>query len=1258
MHDVPKLETSEGWLAFAAVTDTAVLLLSAGDNCLRAHSLAASDCLGWPLDQWNGRSLDALPAWVKSKPMPDFEKLAAQARSMIIDVAVADGAPRTVRLRAQRVGLADSEGILVLIEVVDAPGAPNSIGSEPQQSVAQQDVPTAAVTERALRESEQRFKAIFEHAGVGILVADAADGSLLSANPHMLDMLGCDTASLARARLAQVVTSTNGEQVGTIQARAGAGEQVELEGVACHRLDGVRFYADLSLTPIDEGRRRLLMIVFRDVTDRRLAEHARTAQLRYLESMRNLSDAMGRSHDATSLLENLARTLRRMFELDRAWVLHRDERQQEHWALGAEAARRNCTSAVATGDPLPDHPAVHETLDQALAQPGPTTGCGFAEGTPLRETLGVRAQMLIAVRPRFGQPWLLWLQDCVHDRVWTTAERRLLRDVAERIAEALGAVQLRHELRQSEERLKLALEGARDGVWDWDIRADERYLTPLWKGRLGLIHGERGFSYQEWLALIHPDDQPQVEQALRQHLDGATHDYHSEHRLRDADGHWIWVLDRGKVVERDADGHPQRAVGVYSDITDRKLVEKELRERHCAVESSLVGIVLADLQGRITYVNPALSQMWGAVDGELMLRRSTDSLFEPGQTALAALEASLTAGDDWSGELVARRIDVGLFDARVSVNWVRDDSGRAFSIMASCLDITELKRAEARLRESATVFESTSEGVLITDPDGCITAVNKAFTEITGYAESEALGRPASLLKSDRHGRAFFEQLWQSLAQAGHWHGEIWNRRKSGELFPALVNINTVWANDKRVSHYVSVFSDITVIKRSQNLLNHLAHHDALTGLPNRLLFNDRLQHALDRVQRHGGHTALLFMDLDRFKMVNDSFGHHTGDELLKSVSERLKNSIREQDTVARLGGDEFTVVAEDIEHAHDAAVLAQKIIDCFVKPFQVAGRDLYISTSIGISVYPDDGNNVATLVKNADAAMYRAKGLGRNNYQFYVSELTETAFERYMLETGLRRALDRTEFLVFYQPQYSAHTGALVAIEALLRWQHPEFGLLTPARFLSVAEETGLLKPMGDWALFEACRQWAAWRDAGLQVPRLAVNLCAAQISRGNLVETVRDTIRGTGIDPLALELEITEGFIMDQVQEAIEAMETLRRMGITLSIDDFGTGYSSLSYLKRLPIHRLKIDQSFVRDIPHDPDDEAIARAVIALGRSLQMTVIAEGVETEAQRSFLREEGCDLLQGNLLSEPLSAQALEAVLERQTVAQRSASAH
>ena len=565
-------------------------------------------------------------------------------------------------------------------------------------------------------------------------------------------------------------------------------------------------------------------------------------------------------------------------------------------------------------------------------------------------------------------------------------------------------------------------------------------------------------------------------------------------------------------------------------------------------------------------------------------------------------------------------------------------------------DITERHLMQEKLQQAATVFESTAEGVLITDTQQHISAVNRAFTEITGYSETEALGHTPRLLASGLHDSAFYAAMWHQLTAEGHWQGEISNRRKNGELYPSWLTISAVRNRDQQITHFVAVFADISSLKHAQARLDYQAHHDPLTGLPNRTLFESRLLTALNSQQENGGQGAVLFLDLDRFKHINDSLGHPVGDLLLKGIAVRLREQLRDIDTVARLGGDEFIILLPGLQQPSDAEHIAQKLLSCFAAPFQAGEHEFFISASIGTSLYPQDGCDVATLVKNADAAMYRSKAKGRNRVESYTRDLTAQASERVALEHELRRAIERNELSLSFQPKISLADNRLVGAEALIRWTHPTFGDVPPEHFIPLAEENGMILQIGDWVLERACRQLCEWNDAYDSLGPLSVNLAGAQLRQPNLLGRIEQLLREHQLEPGLLQLEITENFIMSQAEEALTVLHQLKKLGVQLAIDDFGTGYSSLSYLKRLPLDILKIDQSFVRGLPDDPHDAAIVRAIIALGRSMQFTIIAEGVETLAQQQFLTEEGCEQIQGYIVSLPLCAEEFAATFLRMTV--------
>ena len=570
-----------------------------------------------------------------------------------------------------------------------------------------------------------------------------------------------------------------------------------------------------------------------------------------------------------------------------------------------------------------------------------------------------------------------------------------------------------------------------------------------------------------------------------------------------------------------------------------------------------------------------------------------------------------------------------------------DEQGRPERFIGTVKDITQRRTDAESLRQAAAVFEATQEGLLVTDAQQNIVHINPAFSRITGYSEAEILGQQPTLLKSGRHDATFYRTLWHTLQTHGAWSGEVWNRRKNGEIYPQWQCIRAIHDEFGVLSHFVAVFSDISVLKHSQDELDHLAHHDPLSNLPNRLLFTERVEHALQRADHEARRGAVLVVDLDHFKHINESLGHNVGDLLLKSVGERLATQLDKNTTLARLGGDEFAVLHEDCSQAEQAAHLAQRLIDSLEPPFVLDGQELFISASVGICLYPEDADSVEQVLRNADSALFKAKGSGREGFAFYDQQQTEYARQRVELVSGLRHALDNGELRLHYQPLHSLTDNQMIGVEALVRWQHPERGLVPPGEFIPIAEDSGLISAIDAWVLQQACRQMVRWRAQGCALHYVAVNVSSRLFSRGELDQRIAQVLADTGLPAQCLELEVTESAVMDAPMQAQTLLERLRDLGVRLAIDDFGTGYSSLARLKRLPVHKLKLDQSFVRGLPHDKDDIAITRAVITLAHSMEMKVLAEGVEQSDQLDYLRQLGCDYAQGYFIGRPVPAEQL-----------------
>jgi diguanylate cyclase (GGDEF)-like protein/PAS domain S-box-containing protein len=542
------------------------------------------------------------------------------------------------------------------------------------------------------------------------------------------------------------------------------------------------------------------------------------------------------------------------------------------------------------------------------------------------------------------------------------------------------------------------------------------------------------------------------------------------------------------------------------------------------------------------------------------------------------------------------------------------------------------------LRQYANAFHSSGEAMLISDRFNRIVNVNAAFTAQTGYSLDEVQGEDPHMLSSGQTPRAVYEDMWRCLQENSYWNGEIWDKKKTGEVYPKWASVSAIRDAEQKVMFYIASYSDISERKANEARIDFLAHHDPLTGLINRYNLENRLDQALLSAHRDNLRVAVMFIDMDRFKTINDTLGHHVGDLLLIEVARRLRESVRESDIVARLGGDEFIVVLTRISDEMDAAPLADKILRSLGQPYVCDGRELHSSPSIGIVVYPSDGEDGPTLMKNADTAMYHAKELGRNNVQYFTPAMNAAASERLGLENDLHQALRNHQLHLVYQPQVCARDGQCVGVEALARWRHPLLGDVSPLKFIPVAEESGLIEALGSWVMEEACRQLSAWQAEGVAGIRMAVNLSAQQLRSPGLVQSVDALLKRHGLKGSDLELEITESVAMENPERAIGQLQALRDLGVQLAIDDFGTGYSSLAYLKRLPIQVLKLDRTFVRDIETDPSDAEISAATLALAHNLGLKVIAEGVETEAQRDYLIQHQCDFMQGFLFSEPLPA--------------------
>ncbi|WP_132586073.1 sensor domain-containing protein [Pseudomonas aeruginosa] len=736
------------------------------------------------------------------------------------------------------------------------------------------------------------------------------------------------------------------------------------------------------------------------------------------------------------------------------------------------------------------------------------------------------------------------------------------------------------------------------------------------------------------------------------------HDLHARRVI----GRWHWFDIREQAFSRDRSGRVARLIGVAKDITFTVEANNALREngrRYRMLAENISDVIFStDAELNASYVSPSVQHVfgyspeWALLNGlhqtatnprqlgrlNGLLRRVRHAIGDrqklaelrenPGQH-LFALDCLRADG---------RKIPIEL---RIVLMW--DEHDRFEGLLGIARDISQQRRAERELRMAATVFEHSTAAIMVTDPAGYIVQVNDSFSRLTGYSPADVLDQQPRLLTADRQEANQLKHVLASLQHSGSWEGEILQKRKTGELYPSWVGITAVRDEEGDLVSFVCFFSDISERKASERRIHRLAYYDALTHLPNRTLFQDRLHTALQQAERNGQWVVLMFLDLDRFKPINDSLGHAAGDRMLQEVATRLSACVSQDDTVARMGGDEFTLLLPsqgDREIALKRAIqVAELILGRLARPFTLEGREFFVTASIGVALSPQDGAELSLLMKNADTAMYHAKEMGKNNFQFYQAEMNARALERLELESDLRRALELGEFVLHYQPQFTGDGRRLTGAEALLRWQHPRRGLVPPSEFIPVLEEIGLVAQVGDWLLAEACKQLRSWHKAKVRVPKVSVNLSARQFADGQLGERIAAILYETGIPPACLELELTESILMSDVAEAMQILSGLKRLGLAIAVDDFGTGNSSLNYLKQFPIDVLKIDRSFVDGLPHGEQDAQIARAIIAMAHSLNLMVIAEGVESQAQLDFLREHGCDEVQGYLFGRPMPAE-------------------
>ncbi len=866
---------------------------------------------------------------------------------------------------------------------------------------------------------------------------------------------------------------------------------------------------------------------------------------------------------------------------------------------------------------------------------------------------------------------------------------------------AITRHQAEEVLHLNEERLRLALAVANQSWFDINVQTGVAKVGTEYPGMLGFDSDEFEGSVKGWIANIHPDDHDKVLAAFQACL-ASDNSASMEYRRKTKSGDWLWMHSIGKVVEWDDERKPVRMIGIHMDISKRKLAEikvQRLTRLYAALSQCNQAIVRCTSEAELLpqicrdAVNfGGMKMAWIGMINEATKLIKPVASYGAGIEYLEGIEISLDAGKPtgqgptgaairhnqpfWCQDFQLDPVTSAWHERGAKYGWgasaslpllrngavigaftLYSDATNAFDeaaqnlLVEMAMDISfalerfvnenERKQEQIQLRKLSQVVEQSPNVIIITDLDAKIEYVNPAFVKTTGYNPAEVIGKSPSLLQSDKTSSTTYMEMWEHLKREESWHSEIVNKRKDGTEYIESVSISPMRGADGRVTHYLGIYENITEKKHAEERVQYLAQFDVLTGLPNRSQLDDHLKYALSLAKRSNENLALMFLDLDNFKDINDTLGHSIGDAVLIELAKRIKLALREEDSVVRLGGDEFILLLPGT-NAKGAAQVAQKMLDIIEAPYYFAPHDLVTTASIGIAIYPNDGTNLETLSRNADAAMYRAKSEGRNGYRFFTQEMQARLFHNMQLVTGLRQALERDQLEVYYQPQVSLQNERIIGMEALLRWQHPQLGMVPPSEFIPLAESSGLILPIGEWVLRTAVKQAKVWLESGLSPLILTVNLSAVQFRHPDLPDLITRVLDEIGLPPEYLELELTESATMQEPLDAITIMNSLHVCGVRMSIDDFGTGYSSLSYLKKFKVYKLKIDQSFVRDISTDPEDKAIVMAIINLAKILGLRTIAEGVETVEQMNFLREQHCDEVQGYFYSKPLSNELFE----------------
>ena len=1100
-----------------------------------------------------------------------------------------------------------------------------------------------AASRRSLHQAASALGTIEER----VLVTDS-NGQLSYLNPQAEELFGLSSKNAHNWHLLQLLPQLDPQLLHDSSAH----NDLDTDLVEI-RQDGMIRLFDISRSELGEPARRLGFVwVLRDVTEQQHATQVlQETRRRYQDIFEGTGTALC-VLDLAALPEYLHQQQIHDGASLRLWLLAHPQRHGELLQL----MRLTETNQVAL------HLLGVDSAEQAWQH--------LIDSGPLRPE-GFRVQLLSALLEGAGQ---LELESRISTPQGHERHLWLVLRLPES-AQELNAVTLSISDITARKRIELSLI-ERERFWSDVVRAvpDTLYVHDLPNKRvlfsnhhLGL---QLGYSTIElktmgerfWEHILHPDDSDYYWRIrnLQQVIgDGVL--LESQLRWRHRNGSWRWFSIREQALARDTRGRVSRLIGVAKDITEQIESSESLRnseQRYRLLAESTSDVIFStDNSLHLNYVSPSVEAVLGHQPQWFLTNNFHNLAANPQQLAglsillarvrgaLGSPQRMIELREQFQPQLFifdclradGRKIPVEL---RLVPMW--DENSHFEGLLGVGRDISQQRRSEKDLRMAATVFEHSTAAILVTDPAGYIVQVNKAFSRVSGYSSAQVLDQLPGMLTADRQQASHLHYVLNQLNQRGSWEGEIWLKRRDGESFPAWVGITAVQDEEGDLVSYVCFFSDISERKASEQRIHRLAYYDALTLLPNRTLFQDRLHTALQHGERHQEWVALMFLDLDRFKPINDSLGHAAGDRMLKDVAVRLEACVDSDDTVARMGGDEFTLLLQSCvtrEGALNRAIhVAEQILASLARPFVLEGREFFVTASIGIALSPQDGNELSQLMKNADTAMYHAKEHGKNNFQFYQADMNASALERLELERDLRHALEQQEFILYYQPQFSGNGQRLTGVEALLRWQHPVRGLVPPDDFIPVLEELGLVVQVGDWVLAESCRQLKSWHAAKIRVPKISVNLSARQFTEGALAQRIAAILEDSGVAAACVELELTESILMQDVASALRTLNDLKSLGLCIAIDDFGTGYSSLNYLKQFPIDVLKIDRSFVDGLPQGEQDAQIARAIIAMAHSLNLSVIAEGVETQAQLDFLRTHDCDEVQGYLLGRPMPA--------------------